>query len=78
MAVLLGYLSGLTWPLLGIDRCVEAKVKADGFRQLYGWLEHRDILIVRADRREPLCIVPLRLAVEVAKAAEQSRGEVAS
>jgi hypothetical protein len=30
-------------------------------------------LIVRADRSEPLVIVPFSLAVEIAKAAENSR-----
>jgi hypothetical protein len=41
--------------------------------QLYGWLDGRDLLIVRADRRKPLVVVPLRLAVEIAAAAERGR-----
>jgi hypothetical protein len=32
----------------------------------------RDLLIVRADRREPLVLLPLRLAAEVALYAERS------
>jgi hypothetical protein len=31
------------------------------------------LLIVRADRREPLVVIPLQLATEIAVAAEQSR-----
>ena len=31
-------------------------------------------VIVRADRREPLVVLPLRLAAEVANAAEKFRG----
>ena len=58
-------------PLLGIDRRIEVKVRGNGFRQLYGWLDGRDVLIVRADRREPLCILPLRLAAEIAKASSR-------
>jgi hypothetical protein len=42
------------------------KVRANGFRELYRWLIDRDILIVRADRSEPLVVVPLKLAAEIA------------
>ena len=34
----------------------------------------RDMLVVRTDRREPLVIVPLALGVEIAAAAERSKG----
>ena len=63
----------ITIPVLGVDRVAEVKVRGTGFRQLYEWLDGRDLLIVRADRREPLVVLPLRLGVEVAKAAEQSK-----
>jgi hypothetical protein len=56
----------LTVPVLGIYRMVEVKVRADGFRELYRWLIDRDILIVRADRSEPLVVLPLKLAAEIA------------
>jgi Holliday junction resolvase len=67
------YLGDLTLPILGVDRCVEVKVRGNGFSQLYRWLADRDLLIVRADRCEPLVVVPLRLAIEIAKAAERSK-----
>ena len=54
-------------PLLGRDLCVEVKARADGFRELYSWLNQRDVLIVKADRQEPLVIVRLPLAAEIAK-----------
>jgi hypothetical protein len=57
----------LSVPVLGVDRAVEVKCRADGFRELYGWLDERDILIVKADRREPLVILRLSLAAEIAK-----------
>lgn len=60
------YLGDVTIPILGVDRVVEVKVRANGFNQLYGWLEERDLLIVRADRKEPLVVLPLRLAAEIA------------
>jgi hypothetical protein len=54
-------------PLLGVDRAVEVKCRAAGFRQLYDWLSRRDVLIVKADREEPLVVVRLSLAAEIAK-----------
>jgi len=55
-------------PLLGRDLCVEVKAQADGFRELYSWLTKRDVLIVKADCQEPLVILRLSLAAEIAKA----------
>jgi hypothetical protein len=60
------YRGDINVPVLGVDRVVEVKCRANGFRALYAWLTDRDILIVRADRREPLCVLPLRLAADVA------------
>jgi Holliday junction resolvase len=63
----------VTVPLLGRDLCCEVKVRSDGYRQLYAALDGRDVLIVRADRSEPLVIVRLSLAAAIAVAAEQKR-----
>jgi hypothetical protein len=60
-------------PLLGIDRRAEVKARAKGFAQLYKWLADADLLVVRADRREPLVVLPLRLALAIAVAAEKGR-----
>lgn len=68
------YLGDLTVPILGADRVVEVKVRADGFRELYRWLEQRDILIIKADRREPLVVLPIKLALQIARAAERAKG----
>jgi hypothetical protein len=57
----------LSVPLLGRDLCVEVKARADGFRELYSWLAERDLLIVKADRQEPLVVVRLSLAAEIAE-----------
>ena len=54
-------------PLVGRDLCVEVKARADGFRELYRWLNERGLLIVKADRQEPLVVVRLSLAAEIAK-----------
>src|SRR5262249_39411999 len=63
-------------PLLGRTRRVEVKCRGDGFRQLYSWLGGFDLLIVKADRREPLAVLPLALVVELMLTAE--RGTKAS
>lgn len=68
------YVGDLTVPVLGVDRVVEVKARANGFRELYAWLENRDILIVKADRRAPLVVIPLDLAARVAMAAEREKG----
>jgi hypothetical protein len=60
-------------PLLGVDRRVEVKARANGFRRLYDWLGDHDFLIVKADRLEPLVVVPLKLAIEIAAVAEGRR-----
>lgn len=61
----------VTAPFLGIDRRFEVKVRADGFRELYGWLaDDVDFLVVKADRREALLITRLRFALDAAEIAE--------
>ena len=60
-------------PVLGIDRRVEVKCRRNGFRELYRWLDGADMLIVHADRRELLLVIPLELAAEIAAMAERGR-----
>jgi hypothetical protein len=52
----------------GRDLTAEVKARADGFRELYGWLDGRDVLIVKADRQEPLVVLRLSLAAAIARA----------
>lgn len=59
-------------PMLGEDLVGEVKCRATGFRELYAWLEGRDVLVVKADRREPLVILPLSLAAKIGWAAESA------
>jgi hypothetical protein len=69
-----GYSGGdLTVPVIGRDLVVEAKARASGFSRLYSWLEGRDALILKADRCAPLVVLPLRLAAEIAIAAERRK-----
>lgn len=52
---------------------IEAKARATGFKQLYGWLDgEADLLVLKADRQEALAVVPLRLFCQLLA----DRGEV--
>jgi hypothetical protein len=64
----------ISLPLLGIDRRLEVKGRAKGFARLYDWLDGADMMVVKADRKEPLVVIPLRLAADIALATEQGRG----
>jgi Holliday junction resolvase len=63
----------VTIPLVGVDRICEVKARAAGFSQIYKWLGENDLLIVKADRAEPIVIIKLSLAAEIAAAAEKSK-----
>jgi hypothetical protein len=63
-------------PLLGIDRSIEVKVRARAFGQLYRWLGNSDLLIIRADRKPALVVLPLWLASEIAAVSEGVINEV--
>jgi hypothetical protein len=54
-------------PILGVDPGVEVKCCAADFSQLYDWLKQRNVLIVKADRQEPLVVLRMSLATEIAK-----------
>ncbi len=49
---------------------IEAKLRSDGFRELYKWIDGNHALIVRADRREALAIVRLPDFITMFKAYE--------
>jgi Holliday junction resolvase len=55
----------LVLPLCGRELVVEVKHHSNSFRQLYKWLTGRDLLLIKADHKEILVVVPLRLAIEI-------------
>jgi Holliday junction resolvase len=65
--------SDISVPLLGVDRKTEVKCRARGFGQLYAWLHGAEFLIIKADRSEPLVVVRLKLAAEIAAIAERNK-----
>jgi hypothetical protein len=50
-----------------VERSVEVKCRAAGFRQLYDWLNQRDVLIAKPDRQKPLVVLLISLATETAQ-----------
>jgi hypothetical protein len=63
----------LTMPLLGIDRDIEVKSRASGFERIRAWLADRYALVVIVDREEPIVVLRLRDAIEVARVAQRGR-----
>ena len=65
----------LTVPIFGKKYQVEVKHYGDGFKTLYGWLEHgkNDFLIVRSDRNTPLAVIPLPILIDMVKAADKRK-----
>jgi hypothetical protein len=61
-------------PALGRDLRGEAKCRGNGFNRLYDWLEGRDFLVIRADRKPLLVVVTLELAAEIVAMAERAKG----
>ena len=39
---------------------IESKVRANGFKQIYNWLDGNDALAIKADGKEWLVVVPLK------------------
>ncbi len=65
-----GEFSGdVIWPPLGRG---ESKRRKDAFRSLYKWLEGKDWLAVRADRREWLVVLTLDKLLEVIRCSEST------
>jgi Holliday junction resolvase len=62
-------------PVIGRDLRCEVKCRSEGFRELYRWLDGAGVLIVKADRAEPLVVLPLKLAAEIAAIAERAKNE---
>lgn len=54
-----------TGDVIGLGLKWECKVRGNGFKQIYGWLEGNDALAVKADRKEWLVVVPLELLLEL-------------
>jgi len=63
----------ISFPFGGIDRRIEVKKRATGFKQIYQWLANHFALIIGADRSEPLIVLPFKRFLEIAALAELGR-----
>src|SRR5690606_21580242 len=61
-----------TGDVIGLGLRWECKRRKDGFKQLYDWLEGKDALAVRADRKPWLVVMRLETLLEIAGAKEES------
>jgi len=61
-----------TGDVVGLGLRWEVKRRADGFRSLYDWLEGKDALAVRADRKPWLVVMPLETLLEITEARSES------
>jgi len=66
-------------PFLGQDHRFEAKIRADGFKEIYRWLDKHKGLFLRADRRDALVVLRMADFSELVMIAEGRRvkGEAA-
>jgi hypothetical protein len=63
----------VSFPLLGVDRSVEVKCRANGFVELYRWLAPADFLVVKANHKKPLLVMRLDEAARLAALLERVR-----
>lgn len=49
----------------GHKRKIEVKHRAEGFREIYRWIDGNDFLVLKADRRELLVVMPASTAMEL-------------
>ena len=54
---------------------VEVKARRDGFKSLYLWLQNADVLLLKADRRPWLVVLPLETFKELLERAGVARCE---
>lgn len=60
-------------PVLTHDWTIEVKCRADGFKQIYDYLDGANAAIIKADRRYPIVCLSLDLALSILKIAERNR-----
>jgi Holliday junction resolvase len=60
----------ITVPVMGIDRKFECKLRADGFKEIYKWLEGNTGLFLKSDRRTPLVVLRMSEFLDLLLTAE--------
>jgi hypothetical protein len=60
-----GFKGDVIATIQGQDWRIENKVRGNGFKQIYGWLDGNDMLTIKADRQQALIVMPLRKFCEL-------------
>lgn len=61
-------------PILNLDRKFESKLRANGFKQVYAWLDDNYGLFLRSDRNQRLVVLRETDFQALCKAAESGKG----
>ena len=62
-----GFLGDVVIELGDRELVGEVKRRRDGFKELYRWLEGRDLLFCRADRRGWVVVMPVEIFIELVR-----------
>jgi hypothetical protein len=62
-----GAVEGFEGDLLLEGKKIEVKARHDGFKELYKWIEGKDLLALKADRRDFLMVMRLDDFVKLMK-----------
>lgn len=62
-----GAAEGFEGDLLVEGMAVEVKARHDGFKEIYKWLEDKDLLALKADRKEFLIVMRLEEFIKLLK-----------
>lgn len=65
------YVGDISFPVMGEDKTLEAKKRADGFKELYAWIEGHYGVVIARDRSTPLVAVRFDDFAELLRAAER-------
>lgn len=69
-----GMFSGdISVPVLGLNRRFECKLRGDGFKEIYKWLDDNFGLFLKADRKPPLVVLELSDFIDLLTAAEKRK-----
>ena len=59
-----GACDGFKGDVEGLSLIWEVKIRKDGFKELYKWLEGKDALAIRANKQKWLVVIPLDKFIE--------------
>ncbi len=65
------YVGDVSIPIMGADWVFEAKVRADGFAQIYDWLGSHQGLFIRRDRAPRLVVLRESDFIDIIKKADK-------